>query len=119
MTSMLVNVSSVQYSLRTTNNFNFFKCDQEIYIFEATRKSIQDLWEMFIVQHVQTKIVLTCHPTKLLVFTTVKSGKPALTSLIFHSQIKNRQYFYLAEKVENIPQGKRVATTKKNNYLDF
>ena len=38
------------------------------------------LSEMCIVQHVETKSVFTFQPMKRLVFTTVKSAKPAVTS---------------------------------------
>ena len=48
------------------------------------------LLEMCIVQHVQTKNVFTSQPTKTLVFTTLKSGMPALTCAISLLRIKKR-----------------------------
>ena len=57
-----------------TNSF-FLKFDQGMYVFKGTKKSIQMLLEMCIVQNVQTKSVFT----EVVVFTTtVKSAKLAL-----------------------------------------
>ena len=54
----------------------FLKFGQGMYVFEETKKSIQMLLEMCIVQNVQTKSVFT----EIVVFTTtVKSAKLALT----------------------------------------
>ena len=59
-----------------TNSFFFLKFGQWMYVFEETKKSIQMLLEMCIVQHVQTKSVFT----EIVVFTTtVKSAMLALT----------------------------------------
>ena len=56
---------------------------------------------------------------KRLVFTTVKSAKPAATFWIFLLRTKNRQICCLVVTVPIILQEKRVATTKKTNHLHF
>ena len=76
MASMRVHVSGAQYFFEEQTNSFFLKFGQGMYVFEETKKSIQMLLEMCIVQHVQTKSVFT----EIVVFTTtVKSAKLALT----------------------------------------
>ena len=74
---------------------------------------------MCIVQHVEMKSVFTFQRIKRLVFTTVKSEKPAATFRIFLLRTKNRQLCCLVVTVPIVLQEKRVATTKKNNHLHF
>ena len=50
-----------------------------IYVFEETKKSIQDVIEMCIIQHAQMRSVFTFQLTKIPVSTTVKTAKLALT----------------------------------------
>ena len=88
--------------------------------FQSTKKKKNCVWttkykkqlEICFVQDVEMKSVFTFQPIKRLVFTTVKSAKPAATFWIFHSRTKNLQSCYL---VHNILHEKRVATTKKNH----
>ena len=54
-------------------------------------KKHKRLLEMCIVQHVELKNVFLFQPIKRLVFTTVKSAKPAATFWIFLLRTKNRQ----------------------------
>ena len=77
------------------------------------------LLELAIVQHVQTKSVLTCQPTKILVSTTVKSSTPAPTCSIFHLRIENWHLVFLVEIVHIIMQERRVVFGKKKNPLHF
>ena len=81
------------------------------------RTKYERLSEMFIVQHVEMKSVFTFQPIKSLVFTTVKSAKPAATSWIFLLRTKNRQLCCLAVTVHIALQERRVATTK--DHLHF
>ena len=63
-------------SFEEQTNSVFLKFGQGMYVLEETKKSIQMLLEMCIVQHVGTKSVFT----EIVVFTTtVKSAKLALT----------------------------------------
>ena len=77
------------------------------------------LSEMCIVQHLEMKSVFTFQRIKRLVFTTVKSAKPAATFWIFLLRTKNRQLCCLVVTVPLVLQRKRVATTKKKNHLHF
>ena len=77
------------------------------------------LWEMCIDQHVEMKSVFTFQPIKRLVFTTVKSAKPAAMFWFFLSRTKNQQLCCLVVTVHIVLQEKRVATTKKKNRLHF
>ena len=79
----------------------------------------ESLSEMCIVQHVEMKSVFTFQPIKRLVFTTVKSAKPAATFWIFLLRTKNRQLCCLAVTVHIILQERRAATTEKKNHLLF
>ena len=75
------------------------------------------LLEMYIVQHVETKIVFKFQPTKRLVSTTAKSAKPNATFRIFLLRTKNQQLCCLAVLEHIALQEKRLATTK--NHLHF
>ena len=63
--------------------------------------------------------ISTFQRIKRLVFTTVKSAKPAATFWIFLLRTKNRQLSCLVVTVPIVLQEKRVATTKKKNHLHF
>ena len=74
---------------------------------------------MCIVPHVETKSVFTFQPIKRLVFTAVKSAKPAATFLIFILRTKNRQICCLVVMEHIVLQKKVVATTKKKQISFF
>ena len=75
----------------------------------------EELSEMCIVPHVETKIVFTFQPMKRLVSKTVKSAKPAVTFRIFLLRTKNRQLCCLAVTAHIVLQERRVVTTKKSS----
>ena len=74
---------------------------------------------MCFVQHVEMKSVFTFQPKKRLVSTTVKSAKPAVTFWMFLLRTKNGQLYCLVVMEHIALQERRVATTKKENYLHF
>ena len=77
------------------------------------------LLEMCTVQYVETKSLFTFQPIKRLVFTTVKSAKPAATFSIFLLRTKNQQLCCLAVMEHVVLPKRRVAITKKENQLHF
>ena len=60
------------------------KCDQEIYIFEGTQKSIQDVIRDIYCPTCSNDSVFTYQPATIPVSTTVKTAKPALAYLNVH-----------------------------------
>ena len=74
---------------------------------------------MCIVQHGQAKSGFIFQPTKPLVFTDVKSAKPAPTCSMLLLTSNNRQFCCLVVMVHIALQRRRVATTKKKNHLHF
>ena len=69
--------------------------------------------QMCIVQHALMRNVFSFQPTKLLVFSTLKSAIPALTFWIFFSRTKNWKLCCLVVIVQIDFQKTRVTTMKK------
>ena len=99
-----------RFSWSLTKEFTFLK---------RIKNQFNMLLEICIVQHGQPKSAFTCLPKKILVFTTVKSAKPALMCLIVRLRNKKRQKLYLVEISRIVLQRTRVATTKKKKPSPF
>ena len=83
------------------------------------KKRFKMFLDMFIVQHIQVKIMFNFQPTESLVITTVENAKLAVKCSIFHLQNENLQWKYLMEMVHIVMPERRVVTTKKKNFLHF
>ena len=103
------------------NNKQFFplKCDQGIYFMKTGKNQFKTLMELSIVQHVQTKFVFNCQPTKTLISTTVEKAKLAFSCFKFHLRNKNLHYLCLVEMVHIVSPERRIATLAKKNHLHF
>ena len=77
------------------------------------------LSDMCIVQHVGRKSVFTFQPIKQLVSTTVKSAKPAAAFRIFLLKTKKPTIMLFGGDGTRFLPERRVATSKKKNYLHF
>ena len=77
------------------------------------------VYEMYFVQQVSMRNVLTFQPTEFLVFATVKSKKPAPNCLKFLFKTENRRLCSLVVMVHTALQKRRVATVKKEIHLHF
>ena len=123
---MIISVLNASPCFRCTifplNNKHFrfsWSLTKEITFLKRIKNQFNMLLEICIVQHGQPKSAFTCLPKKILVFTTVKSAKPALMCLIVRLRNKKRQKLYLVEISRIVLQRTRVATTKKKNHLHF
>ena len=92
---------------------------EEITCLKTCKIQFKMFLEMFFTQHVQMKSVFTCQSTKFLLSTTLESGNPAVTCLIFHSRYKKRQYSNFWEIVDTVLQERRVANAEKENHFHF
>ena len=100
---MRVHVSGAQYSLLKTNKFVFREVrSKDIFFLKRRKNHFKMFLEMCMVQHAQTKSVITFQPTKILVFTSLQSAKPALTSLIFLLRTKNRQLLFGGDATHHV-----------------
>ena len=90
MSSMLVNVPFAQYTLQRTKQIRF-SCSlvRGFIILKGREYQFKVLFRMCIVQHANTKNVLTFQLTKFLVYTTVKSARSALKCCMFPSRTEN------------------------------
>ena len=120
VSSMQVHVSSAQNFVFRTNNFVYLEVRTRDLNFWRDEKKFKMTLKMWIVQHVQTKVVFTFQSTNVLAFTTVKSAKPALGCRIIILRTKFWQLSCLVLMVLNaLQRRRRVLSTKNKVHLHF
>ena len=101
-----------------SNSF-FLKFDRGINVFEDTKNQFKMLKELCIVQHVETEFVFTFQTTKILVFMTIKSARPALTCPIFVLRPQKFQLCCLVVMVHIILQKNESRLWKRKSISIF